>query len=132
MIEDQADGLGRAGRPVAGVEEVAVTSALPIVRYVGRSPRICGMTYSPIIGMNTRMLPVTRPGSAIGSVTCRKRRPAAGPEVLGGLDQRAVHPLERHVEREDHQRQVAVDEPDEHGGLGAEDAERPVARSRPR
>ena len=36
------------------------------------------MTYSPIIGMNTRMLPVTRPGSAIGSVTCRKvaQRPA--------------------------------------------------------
>ena len=36
------------------------------------------MTYSPIIGMNTRMLPVTRPGSATGNVICRKvaQRPA--------------------------------------------------------
>ena len=36
------------------------------------------MTYSPIIGMNTRMLPVTSPGRAIGRVTWRKvaQRPA--------------------------------------------------------
>ena len=36
------------------------------------------MTYSPIIGMKTRMLPVMRPGRAIGRVTWRKvaQRPA--------------------------------------------------------
>ena len=36
------------------------------------------MTYSPIIGMNTRMLPVTSPGRAIGRVIWRNvaQRPA--------------------------------------------------------
>ena len=68
------------------------------------------MTYSPIIGMKTRMLPVIRPGRAIGSVTWRNVAQRPAPEILRRLDERAVHPLERHVEREHHQRQVAVDE----------------------
>ena len=68
------------------------------------------MTYSPIIGMNTRMLPVTTPGRAIGKVIWRKVAQRPGAEVLGRLDERPVHPLEGHVQREDHQRQVAVDQ----------------------
>ena len=48
------------------------------MRYVRPSPSSWGMTYSPIIGMKTRMLPVTSPGSVIGRVTWRKvdQRPA--------------------------------------------------------
>ena len=67
-----------------------------------------------------------RPGRAIGSVIWRKvaRRPA--PEVLRRLDERPVHALEGHVEREDHQRQVAVDEPEEDREVRAEDPERLV------
>ena len=36
------------------------------------------MTYSPIIGMNTRMLPVMTPGRVMGRVICRNvaQRPA--------------------------------------------------------
>ena len=79
------------------------------------------MTYSPIIGMKTRMLPVTSPGQSDRQGDLAEGRPAAGAEVLGGLGQRPVHPLQRHVEREDHQRQVPVDEADHHRRRRPED-----------
>ena len=71
------------------------------------------MTYSPIIGMKTRMLPVTRPGSATGRVTWRNVAQRPAPRSLDASIEGAVHPLEGHVQREDHQRQVAVDQPDQ-------------------
>ena len=84
-------------------------------------PRIAGMTYSPISGMKTRMLPVIRPGQTIGSVICRKVAQRSGAEVLGRLEQRPVEPLERDVQREHHQRQVVVDDADEDRGRRAQD-----------
>ena len=64
-----------------------------------------------------------RPGSAIGSVTWRKVAQRPAPEVLGCLDERAVHALEGHVQREDHERQIAIDHADEHAELRAQDPE---------
>ena len=70
--------------------------------------------------MNTRTPPVTSPASVIGRVTWRnvdhRRAPA-----LRRLDQRAIDPLQRHVQGEHHQRQVAVHEAEEHRELAVQD-----------
>ena len=87
------------------------------------------MTYSPISGMNTRMLPVIRPGRGDRQRDLAERRQAAGTEVLGCLDQRAIHPFQRHVDREHHQRQVAVDDAEEDRAWRAEDPEAVGRRS---
>ena len=50
-------------------------------------------------------------------------RQASRAEVLRRLDERPIHPLEGHVEREDHERQVAVDDADQDRHRRPEDAE---------
>ena len=84
------------------------------------------MTYSPMSGMNTRMLPVMTPGQGDRQRDLAEGRPAAGAEVLGRLEQGPIEPFEGDVEREDHQRQVVVDDPDEHRGGRAQDLDVPT------
>ena len=81
------------------------------------------MTYSPIIGMKTRMLPVTSPGRAIGRVIWRKVAQRPAPRSLDASIERPVHAFEGHVEREDHERQVAVDEAEQDRRRRPEDLE---------
>src|ERR671923_51643 len=79
------------------------------------------MTYSPIIGMNTRMLPVISPGRAIGRVTWRKvaQRPApAGRAAFAEAED------EDDRERDDEQDQVP-------GGRRQDEARRQPAAAGP-
>ncbi len=63
------------------------------------------------------------PGRASGQGHPRERAPPAGAEVLARLPQGLAHPVEGDEEREDHQRQVVVDDADEHRGARVEDVE---------
>ena len=52
------------------------------------------------------------PGMASGSVTRRKHRGERSAEIARRLQHRRVDPLQRDIERQDHQRQVRVDDSD--------------------
>ena len=58
-----------------------------------------------------------------------ERAQPAGAEVLAGLPQRRIEPVERHEQREDHERQVVVDDAELHGLAGVEEADRRVAQA---
>lgn len=47
-------------------------------------------------------------------------RPPRGIEIPGRLDQRPIHPLERHIERQDHEGQIAIDQADHHSSIRVE------------
>jgi hypothetical protein len=59
----------------------------------------------------------------------RERRCA---EILGGLNQALILPVQDRVQRQDHEGQVGVDEPQQDGGLGVEDLDRRQAERRKR
>ena len=65
------------------------------------------------------------PGSASGSTTLRSVRQAVRAEVAGGLEQRVGDPLERGVDRDDHERQPDVGEHEPHRGVRVADVDRP-------
>ena len=74
--------------------------------------------------MNVSSEPAKTPGSASG-----QRDPPEGGrpvrvQVLGGLDEPVVDLLERHVERQDHERQEVVGDPGDLGDGRAQEAER--------
>ena len=48
------------------------------------------------------------PGIVSGSDDVEERAPAGGVQVAGGLDEVVVEPVDRHVERQDRERQEAV------------------------
>ena len=50
--------------------------------------------------------------------------PAAGVEVIGGLDRARIDPLQRGVDRQHHERQVGIDETELHGTFGIEKRDR--------
>ena len=56
--------------------------------------------------------------------------PRRGAEVGGGLEQRAVELLERRVERQDHERQLAVDLAQQHGAVVVQQVAARAARAR--
>ncbi len=58
------------------------------------------------------------PGRDRGRVTLRNASHPRGVQVAGGVHQRPVEPLDRGVQRQHHEGQVAVEQPDEHRGLG--------------
>ena len=68
------------------------------------------MRYSPMIGMKTRTIPDRTPGGVQRQGHLAEGRQRAGAKVLGRLQQPLVEPLEADVERQDHQRQVVVDD----------------------
>ena len=79
----------------------------------------------PSAGMKTSRQPATTPGIESGSVTLRKRA-RARPQHLGGLQQRQVQLFQRRVDRQDHERQEAVHQPDHDREWGVEDRQRLV------
>ena len=68
------------------------------------------MTNSPIAGTKTSMKPAITPGIESGSVTWKKVDERPPPEVGRGLEQALVELHEVGVERQDHERQVGVDD----------------------
>jgi hypothetical protein len=83
------------------------------------------MTNSPTAGMNTSSEPAMTPAAESGKVICQKlaRRRA---EVGGRFEQAAVHPLERSVDGQDHERQVGIDQADDDTRIGVGDLKRGV------
>ena len=73
-------------------------------------PSSCALTKSPSAGRKTSSMPPYRPARVAGSVTREEGAHRAVVEVLAGLDQRDVHPLERGVDRQDHEHHEAVDQ----------------------
>ena len=70
------------------------------------------MTNSPHIGMKTSSAPAIDAGQRQrqGHAPERAARPAA--EIGRGLEQRRIELLQRGVERQHHERQIGIDEPD--------------------
>ena len=60
------------------------------------------------------------PGAVSGIVTRHSERERRGAQVGRGLEQRAVQLLDRGVERQDHERQLAVDLAEHHGEVVVE------------
>ena len=58
-----------------------------------------------------------------------ERAPLRGAEIEAGLEIRAVEPLERGVERQHHERQVDIDDADNHGGVVLEQGQRVGTRA---
>ncbi len=71
--------------------------------------------------MKTSTVPATIPGIVSGTVTRQNDAVLPGSQVRRGFEQRAVQLLERGVEGEDHERQLAIDEADHHRRLGVQD-----------
>jgi hypothetical protein len=63
--------------------------------------------------MNTSRQPAITPGSDSGKVIFQKAVHRRAAEVLRRLDQRIVHLLQCRIERQDHERQVGIDDADE-------------------
>jgi hypothetical protein len=62
--------------------------------------------------MKTRRQPATTPGSDSGKVIFQKALDRRAAEILGRLDQSLVHLFQRRIERQDHERQVGIDDAD--------------------
>ena len=86
-------------------------SVLPIIS-VCEPPSRSGMTNSPTAGMKTSRQPATTPGSDSGKVIFQNALSRRAAEVLGGLEQRVVHLLQRGIERQHHERQIGIDDAD--------------------
>ena len=67
---------------------------------VSEPPSRSGITNSPSAGMKTRNDPATTPGMESGTVRARTP-PARRAEILRGLDQGRLDPIERRVEWQD-------------------------------
>ena len=87
-------------------------SVLPIIS-VSEPPSRSGMTNSPTAGMKTRKQPAMTPGSDSGKVIFQKALDRRAAEILRRLEQRLVHLLQRRIERQDHERQVGIDDADD-------------------
>ena len=90
-------------------------------------PTSSGVMKSPSVSEKVKIEPATMPGSASGRTTLRSVRQRAGAEVAGGLQQRVGDPLERAVDRHDHERQPDVGEDDPHRGVRVADVDRAEA-----
>ena len=90
--------------------------------YVSGPPSSWALTKSPTAGRKTSTAPASTPWKVAGNVTCRNVFQRRAVEVLARLDQRRVHAVERRVDRQDHEGQVAVDEPADHRPGGVQEA----------
>ena len=95
----------------------------PIIS-VSEPPSRSGMTNSPIAGMKTSREPAMMPGSASGTVIVANARRAAGAEIARGFEKRRIAPLQRIVDRQDHERQIGVDDAEHDGAVACEKIER--------
>ena len=86
-------------------------SVLPIIS-VSEPPSRSGMTNSPTAGMKTSRQPAKTPGSDSGNVICQKARHGRRAEILRRLDQRRIDFFEARIERQDHERQIGIDDAD--------------------
>ena len=107
------------------LEKNSFHSVLPIIS-VCEPPSRSGMTNSPTAGMKTSRQPAMTPGSDSGKVIFQKARGRRAAEILGGLDQRIVHLLQRRIERQHHEGQIGIDDADEDRRSGVEDDQRLV------
>ena len=64
--------------------------------------------------MKVSRTPARIPGAESGRVTLQERGARRGVQVLRGLDQPSVEPLEIGVDRQDHEREEVVGEPGDH------------------
>ena len=78
-------------------------------------PSSSALMKSPAAGMKVSSVPATTPGIDSGSVTRRKTSRRRAVEVVARLEQAVVDPLERGVERQDHERQEVVGDAGDHG-----------------
>ena len=89
--------------------------------WVFTPPSSSGVTKSPTAGMNTRSTPAMRPGRDGGQDHPPERRRLAVAEVVARLHERLVHALDRRVQRQDHERQEAVGEAEDHREVRVEE-----------
>ncbi len=82
--------------------------------------RRSGITNSPTIGMKQSSAPAPTPGNDSGNVTSQNALPRRRAEIACGFQQRGIHPGERRIERQDHERQIGIDDADIHRGVGRE------------
>ncbi len=89
-------------------------------------PRRSETTNWPIDGMKTRMMPATIPGMVSGTVTRKKVATLLAPRSSEASSRSEIELLERGVERQDHERQLAVDQADHDREVGVEEVQRLV------
>ena len=80
--------------------------------------------------MKTRIAPARMPGAHSGMMT-RERRPGPRAEIGRGFQQVAVQPFERRVKRQHHERQIAVDQAEDHRAVVVEQRQRLVNQAEP-
>ena len=73
--------------------------------------------------MKTRMMPETMPGMVSGTVTLKKVVDLRGAEIEARLEEGAVEPLDRRIERQHHERHVDIDEAEDHRAVVVEHLE---------
>ena len=89
-------------------------------------PSNAGMTNSPSAGMNTSRLPAMMPGRERGRVISRKTVQGPGAQVGSRFVQAVIQSLQVGVERQDHERQVGIDNPQVHGKIRIQQLQRLV------
>ena len=85
------------------------------------------MTYSPIMGMKTKMKEAKTPGIVSGSITCTKALPRRRAEIARGEKQPRIERVRGCIERQDAVRDIEVDRDDDYRVVAVEEkAERLV------
>ncbi len=92
-------------------------SVWPIISELEPASR-SGITNSPTIGMKQSSTPAPTPGSDSGNVTSQNTCARRGAEIGGGLLQRRLHLRQRRIERQDHERQIGIDDAEIHRAVG--------------
>ena len=76
--------------------------------------------------MNTSIEPAPIPGADSGTIDAKERWPGARAQVRRRFEQGGIQPLQRGVERQHHERQVAVDQAEQHRAIVIEQRQRLV------
>ena len=128
-----------AGHRAAGATSSTTSSTIAAAEATGQSLLVKNSSHSvwPIIselepakqirdhefaddGMKHSSTPAPTPGSDSGNVTSQNACHGGAPRSLGRLQQRRLHLGQRRVERQDHERQVGIDDAEIHRAVGGE------------
>ena len=111
-----ADRDGARHRPVAVAEELIPQHAADH-QLIGAAEQRAESRTRRRPGMNTSIEPAMMPGIDNGSVIVQEGLERLGAEIRRRLEQREVVLLQVRVQRQDHERQVGVDDADIHGEI---------------
>ena len=109
---------GRGHRPVRLVKNSS-HRVWPIISELEPASR-SGITNSPTIGMKQSNTPAPTPGNDSGNVTSQNACRGEAPRSPAASSKRRVHLGQRRIERQDHERQIGIDDAEIHRAVGGE------------